>query len=175
MKITVSGGGDGAGLPPVTTDDAGLVLGVNEQGEWAKVADKGNIQPDWNVNDPTDEQYIWNKPFYEGAEVWKELTTGTDMGPFMLHPGFGVYAYERNATFDGFVPGETYRITWDNYPPFDCVAQDVSAILPGSIACGNCAPFAAYDPNLVGNNEPFIVAFVTNSNGQFEDFISLTD
>ena len=175
MKITVSGGGDGAGLPPVTTDDAGLVLGVNEQGEWAKVADKGNIQPDWNVNDPTDEQYIWNKPFYEGAEVWKEVTTGTDMGPFMLHPTFKTAVYERDATFDGFVLGETYRITWDNFPPFDCIAQDVSSVLPGGIACGNCAPFAAYDPNFTGNGEPFIVVFVTNANGQFEDFISLTD
>ena len=177
MKITVSGGGDGAGLPPVTTDDAGLVLGVNEQGEWAKVADKGNIQPDWNVNDPTDEQYIWNKPTNLATEEFVEKLVNQrkeiDILPEQEFEGF---VFEEN--FQAYAPGvlapppfviqegETYQIVWDEEVFSDCTPFNFTLNGLSFIGLGNSSQ--------VGGSEsqaPFLIAYTAGNGGDIPEFM----
>ena len=135
-----------------------------EVGSGSSGAQGVSVQSDWNVADETDPAYIKNRPFGETPNVWVPLVPTTEFGPFYLNSGFGVYVYERPATCE-FVIGETYRVTWHENI-YECVAQDVSVILPGGIALGNGAAFG-----LSGNNEPFIVYIVNN----YEGYISLTD
>ena len=127
------------------------------------------IQSDWNVSNRADLAYIKNKPFYEDANGWATLRPCTELRPFVLNTSFNVFVYEGQALFNGFTVGDTYRITWDGIS-YECVAQDANALIPGAIACGNCAPFG-----YIGNNEPFIVIYTVASNGNWETFCSLTD
>lgn len=162
------------GLPEITSEDAGLVLGVSEEGKWELNLVSGGggegsgVQSDWNVSNKSSLAYIKNKPFYEETNAWVPLISSTEFSPFNLMASYGVYAYERRAKFDGFAIGETYRITWDGIT-YECVAQDSSGVIANTVACGNCAPFG-----LSGNGEPFIIVY-TNNGGKWETYCALTD
>lgn len=68
------------GMPEITAADAGLVLGVSEQGTWElSLAGGGGggegvaVQSDWNVTDENDPAYIKNKPFGETVEIIERI------------------------------------------------------------------------------------------------------
>ena len=140
---------------------------VKDKGVWKSIGSAGGglgAQPNWNQNDPTKEDYIKNRPFYEELNVWTTLLSTTQYGPFEFNSTFNAYMYEIKATYQ-LVVGNTYKITWDG-AEYQCVAQDASAIMPDSVALGNCSAFG-----LDGNNEPFAIA----TDNRYIAYMSNTD
>ena len=78
------------------------------------------------------------------------LTTYSD---FALNSSYGVYAVDTEVPYTLTI-GETYMVVWDG-EPFECVAQDASALNDGGVVLGNGAGWG-----LSGNNEPFVIATV---------------
>lgn len=60
------------------------------------------------------------------------------------------WCWDIPATFD-LVPGQSYRIVFDG-AEWPCIAVDISAMIPNTVAIGNGAAFG-----LPGNGEPFVV------------------
>lgn len=162
------------GLPEITAADDGLVLGVSAEGKWELNLVSGGggegsgVQSDWNVSNKSSLAYIKNKPFDDIPNSWINLMPSVQLNNFALNSTYNIIMQQRAATFNGFAVGETYKITWDGIT-YECVAQNSSAVIANSIACGNCAPFG-----LSGNNEPFIVVYL-NDGGCWELYVALTD
>ncbi len=77
-------------------------------------------------------------------------------------------AYSTNAIGTAeFVPGEEYVIVWDG-ESFSCVAQDVSAMLPGAVVVGDMSGF-----ELAGNGEPFIIMSMVADGGILYGFLAV--
>lgn len=96
------------GMPEITTADAGLVLGVSEQGTWELSlvsgggSGEGGVQSDWNVENKTSLAYIKNKPFYDNTEVLLDTITVNNGDELEL-----------NIEKDIGIQGETVTIVWD--------------------------------------------------------------
>ena len=93
-----------------------------------------------------------------------------EISGFHLNELYGLYyQYISPAPFAAVV-GDTYRVSWDG-EIYECVAFDVSALVPGMVGLGNGSAFG-----LPGNNEPFIIGvgeadinfFVMDANDQSE-------
>lgn len=97
-----------------------------------------------------------------------ELLPLAEYGDFAFNSGFGVYMYSF-AVNSQLTIGESYTVFWDGVE-YECVAQDVSSMLPNTVALGNCLAFG-----FSGNNEPFIVAFGNDNGTDMVYLISLTD
>ena len=70
-------------------------------GFWAKVT---SIKPNWNQNNPSADDYIRNRPFYEEVKIGK-----------VIHVDNLTYQdYDNgNAPACNFVPGEAYNVVWN--------------------------------------------------------------
>ena len=69
----------------------------------------GGVQPDWNQNDETAQDYVKNRPFYMGSLV-ETVLVGESTVSFIEHNG--LYMQEFPSTFEATV-GETYKVSWD--------------------------------------------------------------
>lgn len=94
----------------------------------------------------------WNdltdKPFYEESgkvEVLAECQPSWSSD-------WEAYAITEGAP--ALVAGEAYVINW-NGVEYECVAQDLSAMMPGTVACGDLNAFGVP----IGNGEPFMIMF----------------
>lgn len=72
--------------------------------------DGGQVQPDWNQNDPTAKDYVKNRPFYTGDPVETVLVEESTVSFDDSSDGF--YAAKFPSTFEATV-GETYKVYWD--------------------------------------------------------------
>ena len=108
-----------------------------------------SIQPDWNQNDDTANNYIKNRPFYESIQSVTLLD-----GTFEFTSDSGMYIALTEFTYD-LIEGETYTVTFDN------VAYQCSAIKLNEEACvlGNLSIAGAGD----NTGEPFVIS-CTNTN-----------
>lgn len=88
-----------------------------------------------------------------GGYNWKELGLPyTESGMVELLPETTLTYSEDMGFYVGavaLVVGETYIVNW-NGVDYPCVAQDLSAMLPGAVGLGNLA-----DMGGAGNGEPF--------------------
>ena len=69
----------------------------------------GGVQPDWNQNDETAQDYVKNRPFYMGDPVEAVLVEESTVS--FVDDG-GLYMTEFPSTFEATV-GETYKVSWD--------------------------------------------------------------
>ena len=101
------------------------------------------VQPDWNQNNDTAEDYIKNRPFYEV----KQPVTLLD-GTFNFASNEGIYGTESGFAYD-LIEGETYTVTFDN------VTYKRSAIKIDGIgyALGNLSIIGMGDDT----GEPFVI------------------
>ena len=67
------------------------------------------MQPDWNQNDETAQDYVKNRPFYMGDPV-EAVLVGESTASFV--DDGGLYVSEFQSTFEATV-GETYKVSWD--------------------------------------------------------------
>lgn len=122
------------GMPDVAHTDITLLGG-------------GGMQPDWNQNDETAQDYVKNRPFYSGdpvETVLVEESTVSFEGEYSEFP----------STFEATV-GETYKVYWDGTAyECTCVASN------GELFIGNLS--------IIGRGsdtgEPFIV-MIDNGSG----------
>ena len=91
------------GMPDVAHTDITLLGG-------------GNVQPDWNQNDETAQDYVKNRPFYTGDLVETVLVEESTVSFFMHN---GLYMTEFPSTFEATV-GETYKVSWDGVA-YECL------------------------------------------------------
>lgn len=89
----------------------------------------GQVQPDWNQNDPTAKDYVKNRPFYTGDTVETVLVEESTV-PF-VDTGRGFYMAEFPSTFEATV-GETYKVYWDG-TAYECTC----VIFNGMLTIGN--------------------------------------
>ena len=82
------------GMPDVAHTDITLLGGGG-----------GGVQPDWNQNDETAQDYVKNRPFYMGDPVEAVLVEESTVS---FEGGFS----EFQSTFEATV-GETYKVSWD--------------------------------------------------------------
>lgn len=88
----------------------------------------GQVQPDWNQNDPTAKDYVKNRPFYtetvETVLIEESTVSFSDTGE-------GFYGAEFPSPVSATV-GETYKVYWDG-TVYECTCVDFS----GSNIIGN--------------------------------------
>ena len=108
---------------------------------------------------------ISNKPFYEINELVDILPSIRYEG-FYFSSEFQVHLFEATSSYS-LKNGEEYKIFWDG-EEYNCIATDVSEMIPGYVAVGNLQIFNESWP---GKNEPFILA----SNGTYAVYVALTD
>ena len=103
-----------------------------------------SVQPDWNQNDQSADDYIKNRPFYESIQSVTLLD-----GTFEFVIDSGMYIAQPKFTYD-LIEGETYTVAFDN------VAYQCSAIKINGEACvlGNLSIAGAGD----NTGEPFIIS-----------------
>ena len=122
------------GMPDVAHTDITLLGG-------------GGVQPDWNQNDETAQDYVKNRPFYSGnlvETVLVEESTVSFEGDYSEFP----------STFEATV-GETYKVYWDGTAyECTCVASN------GELFIGN--PYILGDGPDTG--EPFFM-MINNGKG----------
>ena len=107
-----------------------------------------SVQPDWNQNDPAQPDYVKNRTHYETKEVVEILPECQPA--YVEEEGFFQSA---NAAIVPAV-GAACVVNW-NGTKYDCVAQDLSAMLPGAVALGNGSMWGL--PNA---DEPFAIVVV---------------
>ena len=125
------------GLPEVTTDDEGKVLGIVD-GKWQKMtievsSEGGNsdssVQPDYAQNDETAADYIKNRPFYETTirtEIMPESTL-----TFTNNATWDAYAFDTTPTTEQL---EVWQSDWNkvtvvwNGTSYICEPQDYHGI-----------------------------------------------
>ena len=82
---------------------------IGTEAEWLaslRGADgKDGVQPDWNQNDETAQDYVKNRPFYMGDPVEAVLVGESTVS---FEDGFSEFP----STFEATV-GETYKVSWD--------------------------------------------------------------
>lgn len=102
-----------------------------------------------------------NAPTTHTVAIYESAGTGSrnvlfpmqTVSGFAFEDSFGVYqAYIDPPPFSLTV-GEVYRVKWDGVE-YECVAQDANDVMSGWIVIGNAEAFG-----LVGNGEPFIIAY----------------
>ena len=102
------------------------------------------VQPDWNQNDDTADDYIKNRPFYESTQSVTLLN-----GTFNFVNSDGMYLAKPNAAYD-LIEGETYTVTFDNVT-YKCSATKINGevCVLGNLSIGGA-----------GNNtgEPFVIS-----------------
>lgn len=103
-----------------------------------------SVQPDWNQNNDTADDYIKNRPFYEA----KQSTTLLD-GTFAFVNSDGMYMAQPKSTYD-LIEGETYTITFDNVT-YKCSAIKVNGEV---YVLGNLSIGGAGD----NTGEPFVIS-----------------
>ena len=110
----------------------------------------------------------WNdltdKPFGE-ENGFVDVLPLTKYSGFYLNSTFGLYAFSELPTYELAI-GDTYIVNWDGID-YECIAQDASALMSGTVALGNLANFG-----LSGNNEPFVIGVIAGLGAQY---FSLTD
>lgn len=111
----------------------------------------GSVQPDWNQNDSTAEDYVKNRPFYTGDPV-KTVLVGESSASFA--DGGGVYYANFISTFSATV-GDTYTVNWDG-ADYECVCSVFNSVP----ALGNLSIAGAGDDT----GEPFVM-LVSNGKG----------
>lgn len=70
---------------------------------------------------------------------------------FALDENYGAFAYPMNPAPFTLTLGSRYRVTWDGVD-YDCDAQDLSAMIAGTIGLGDLSSYG-----MTGNNEPFAI------------------
>lgn len=106
-----------------------------------------SVRSDWDVNDPSQEGYIRNRPFYEVSSIETIINEQTVSGFAVMQDP--IYAVENPFTFEP-VLGNTYTVIWDG-TSYDCVAS----ISNGLIYIGN----ANYCTMQSGGDIPFAIIF----------------
>ena len=105
---------------------------IGTEAEWLaslRGADgKDGVQPDWNQNDETAQDYVKNRPFYMGDPVETVLVEESTVS-FIEHNG--LYMTEFTSTFEATV-GETYKVYWDG-TAYECTCGDIE----GNLYIGN--------------------------------------
>ena len=94
-----------------------------------------------------------------GGSSEKVLLAEQTIEGFDYASNYDAYLYNLIPSPFVLTAGETYFIKWDG-TVYECVAQDLSAMMAGMVAVGNLSPFG-----LSGNNEPFIINYDVSSNG----------
>lgn len=105
---------------------------IGTEAEWLaslRGADgKDGVQPDWNQNDETAQDYVKNRPFYMGDLVETALVEESTLS-FIEHNG--LYMAEFPSTFEATV-GETYKVSWDG-TAYECTCVNIG----GNLCIGN--------------------------------------
>lgn len=105
---------------------------IGTEAEWLaslRGADgKDGVQPDWNQNDETAQDYVKNRPFYMGDPV--EAVLVEESAVSFVDDG-GLYVSNFPSTFEATV-GETYKVSWDG-TVYECTCAN----LYGLFAIGN--------------------------------------
>ena len=83
----------------------------------------GGVQPDWNQNDETAQDYVKNRPFYASA-VETVLVEESTVSFVEFN---GVYMAEFPSTFEATV-GETYKVSWDG-TAYECTCVRIEDFL----------------------------------------------
>ena len=78
------------------------------------------VQPDWNQNDETAEDYVKNRPFYTGNPAETVLVEESTVS---FADAGGSYMAQFPSTFSATV-GETYKVTWDG-TAYECACVDL--------------------------------------------------
>lgn len=112
---------------------------------------KDSMQPDWNQNDETAQDYVKNRPFYMGDPVEAVLVEESTVS--FVDDG-GLYVSEFPSTFEATI-GETYKVSWDG-TIYECTC---GGIIEGSLYIGNLSIVGAGSDT----GEPF---FMEVYNGQ---------
>lgn len=121
---------------------------IGTEAEWLaslRGADgKDGMQPDWNQNDETAQDYVKNRPFYMGDPVETVLV---EESTALFEDDGGIYFSGFESTFEATV-GETYKVSWDG-TTYECTCRDFD----GSSWIGN--------PSIIGlgsdTGEPFLM------------------
>ena len=94
---------------------------IGTEAEWLaslRGADgKDGVQPDWNQNDETAQDYVKNRPFYTSLV---EIVLVEESTLSFVEDG-GLYSTEFPSTFEATV-GETYKVYWDG-TAYECTCR----------------------------------------------------
>lgn len=116
------------GMPDVAHTDITLLGG-------------GGVQPDWNQNDDTAQDYVKNRPFYVNDPVEAMLVEESTVS--FVDDG-GLYMTEFPSTFEATL-GEAYKVSWDG-TIYECTCVKAGII-------GNLSIFGGVSDT----GEPFII------------------
>lgn len=96
---------------------------IGTEAEWLtslRGADgKDGVQPDWNQNDETAQDYVKNRPFYTGDPVEAVLVEESTVS---FEDAGGLYVSGFQSTF-GATVGETYKVSWDG-TTYECTCRN---------------------------------------------------
>ena len=129
-EVARTGGVDVSGAQ---VGQAIVVKAVDENGkptEWEAADIPSGVQPDWNQNDDTQQDYVKTRPFYTGAPAETVLVEESTVS---FSYDRGLYMANFLSTFEATV-GETYKVSWDG-----AVYECTSASVGGMPAIGNLA------------------------------------
>lgn len=136
--------------PPVPGDNGYWMLWDTESGAYVESnLPQSSVQPDWNQNDDTAENYVKNRPFYTGDPVGTVLVEESTIS---FEDWDGMYGVNFPSTFEATV-GETYKISWDG-TVYECTCVAVSE-MPFPLI-GNLSIMGAGSDT----GEPFLMATV---------------
>ena len=106
---------------------------IGTEAEWLaslRGADgKDGVQPDWNQNDETAQDYVKNRPFYMGDPVEAVLVEESTAS---FEDDGGIYIAEFQSTFEA-TAGKTYKVSWDS-TVYECTCVDTGS---GAYMMGN--------------------------------------
>ena len=121
---------------------------IGTEAEWLaslRGADgKDGMQPDWNQNDETAQDYVKNRPFYTGDPVEAVLVEESTAS---FVDGDGIYVSDFESTFEATV-GETYKVSWDG-TVYECTCRNFN----GSLVIGNLSIISSGSDT----GEPFLM------------------
>ena len=100
----------------------------------SQLEQSGGVQPDWNQNDETAQDYVKNRPFYMGDPVEAVLVEESTVS---FVENSGLYVTEFPSTLE-VTAGETYKVYWDG-TVYECLC--VSGAY--SMALGNLSIIGA--------------------------------
>lgn len=114
----------------------------------ARIGDGGqaNVKSDWNENDPNEDSYIQNRPFYTGEPV---LTTVVDNVTFTTsdYNGLGAAQNPFSLTLE---EGVEYVVTWNGTD-----YTTTCTVMDGLLAIGNGSIFGM----AADTGEPFLIGY----------------
>ena len=142
---------------------------IGTEAEWLaslRGADgKDGMQPDWNQNDKTAQDYVKNRPFYMGDPVEAVLVEESTLS---FVEDSGLYSTEFPSTFEATV-GETYKISWDG-TVYECTCVEANVIGNSSILGIGSDTGEPFVMIIHGDNESYI--FTTDTSGSHTISIS---